>query len=58
MAMGEALAVRSRVLLVLVTAVFVCAIMASGLLVRVDIIEGAPAQTPWQYLGPATTANP
>jgi hypothetical protein len=49
---------RRRLLWVLATAVVICAIAAAGLVVHVGAVEGAPAQTPWQYLGPATTANP
>ncbi len=37
--------------------VVVIALIAAGLLVGVGAVEGAPAQTPWQELGPASTAN-
>jgi hypothetical protein len=52
------MALRSKVLWVPVTAAVILALVAAVFLVRVRPVEGAPAQTPWQELGPAYTANP
>jgi phosphotransferase system glucose/maltose/N-acetylglucosamine-specific IIC component len=48
---------RSTNVLVPILMVVVIALIAAGLLTGVGAVQGAPAQTPWQELGPASTAN-
>jgi phosphotransferase system glucose/maltose/N-acetylglucosamine-specific IIC component len=49
--------VRSTNVWVPIMMVVIIALIAAGLLVGVGAVEGAPAQTPWQEVGPASTAN-
>jgi hypothetical protein len=37
--------------------VVLIALIAATLLVNLGMVEGTPAQTGWQELGPASTAN-
>ena len=49
--------VRSTNLWVPIMMVAIIALIAARLMVGVGAVEGAPAQTPWQELGPASAAN-